>query len=414
MSLTHAISVQGPILNDQNLTAEVVAEGLALPTTMAFLGPDNILVLEKNNGTVRQIINGNLLPEPILEVNVATENERGMLGIAVDKNRATANSTYVFLYFTESTNDSNDDCPNPAYCEEWNQPLGSRLYRYELMDDKLVNPKLLLSLPSSPGSAHVGGAILIGPDSNIYIPIGDVEFPNTLASNAKDGLPADGRGGILRINQNGLPVTNDTIIGDSYPLNLYYAYGIRNSFGIDFDPISGKLWDTENGPGNGDEINLVEKGFNSGWKSVQGIWAFKGYFGGGIVVEPPGNLVDFDKKGEYSFPEFTWSRAVGVTALKFLNSDKLGEDYENDLFVSMLIPNGDIYRFDLNEDRSGLILNKPLDDLVANSQEEIQGVLFGSNFGGITDMEVGPDGNLYVLSYGQGAIFKISQKDTPA
>ena len=62
-----------------------------------------------------------------------------------------------------------------------------------------------------------------------------------------------------------------TIIGDEDPLNKYYAYGIRNSFGIDFDPVTGKLWDTENGPGYGDEINLVEPGFNSGWSKVQGI-----------------------------------------------------------------------------------------------------------------------------------------------
>ena len=54
------------------------------------------------------------------------------------------------------------------------------------------------------------------------------------------------------------------ILGNTYPLNLYYAYGIRNSFGMDFDPVTGKLWDTENGPDYGDEINLVEPGFNSG------------------------------------------------------------------------------------------------------------------------------------------------------
>ena len=55
-------------------------------------------------------------------------------------------------------------------------------------------------------------------------------------------------------------------------ISKYYAYGIRNSFGLDFDPITGKLWDTENGPTFGDEINLVEPGFNSGWNKIQGIW----------------------------------------------------------------------------------------------------------------------------------------------
>ena len=63
------------------------------------------------------------------------------------------------------------------------------------------------------------------------------------------------------------------ILGEEHPLNMYYAYGIRNSFGLDFDPVTGNLQDTENGPHFGDEINLVEPGFNSGWKKVQGIWS---------------------------------------------------------------------------------------------------------------------------------------------
>ena len=74
----------------------------------------------------------------------------------------------------------------------------------------------------------------------------------------------DGRAGILVVSQDGKPVGKG-ILGNSFPLNLYYAYGIRNSFGIDWDPITGYLWDSENGPHFGDELNLVEPGFNSGW-----------------------------------------------------------------------------------------------------------------------------------------------------
>ena len=77
-----------------------------------------------------------------------------------------------------------------------------------------------------------------------------------------------GRAGILRVTQDGRPVGHG-ILGPDDPLNKYYAYGIRNSFGIDFDPLTGNLWDTENGPDYGDEINLVRPGFNSGWKVVQ-------------------------------------------------------------------------------------------------------------------------------------------------
>jgi glucose/arabinose dehydrogenase len=111
----------------------------------------------------------------------------------------------------------------------------------------LINPKLLLDLPYLPGPAHNGGVITTGPDCNLYIAIGELTPTK------------HGRGGILRITQDGRPV-GEGILGHDYPLNLYYAYGIRNSFGIDFDPVTGNLWDTENGPSWGDEINLVKPG----------------------------------------------------------------------------------------------------------------------------------------------------------
>ena len=96
------------------------------------------------------------------------------------------------------------------------------------------------------------------------------ESTTTMAQNFNDGVIPDGRAGMLRFTQDGEPVGSG-ILGKEYPLNLYYAYGIRNSYGLDFDPVSGKIWDTENGPQSGDEINLVEPGFNSGWNKIQGL-----------------------------------------------------------------------------------------------------------------------------------------------
>jgi glucose/arabinose dehydrogenase len=92
-----------------------------------------------------------------------------------------------------------------------------------------------------------------------------------MTQNYQNGTKADGRAGILRISQNGKSVGNG-ILGSTFPLNLYYAYGIRNSFGIDWDPITDYLWDSENGPSFGDELNMVLPGFNSGWAAVQGFW----------------------------------------------------------------------------------------------------------------------------------------------
>ena len=426
-----------PVINDPNLKLELVAEGLQLPSQMAFVGPNDILVLEKDSGMVKRIVNGVSLKEPILDVSVATAYERGLLGIAVTKNddeTAHMNSPNVYLYYTESKHDANDVCSATGTCNKNSQPLGNRLYKYELVDNKLVNPNLLLDLPASPGAVHNGGAILIGPDNNIYIPIGEVGYQAGQISNNADGRPSHRTGGILRVTQQGEAVgtrvnvgdDNESgqdnsvvgIIGDEDPLNKYYAYGLRNSFGIDFDPVTGKLWDTENGPGFGDEINLVEPGFNSGWNKIAGLREYQlkteenlraqglNYYGGPVASEQPNDLVDFGGRGRYSSPEFIWNQTVGVTAIKFLNSDELGKVYQNDIFVGD-IHKGNLYHFDLSNDRKQLLLDGPLKDRIANNHDELKEAILGRGFNGITDIEVGPDGYLYILSFA-GSIFRIS------
>ncbi|MFZ0512170.1 MAG: PQQ-dependent sugar dehydrogenase [Candidatus Nitrosopolaris sp.] len=383
------------IINDPNLKADLVFQGLRNPTSMAFLGPNDILVLEKDQGTVQRIVNGHMLPQPALQVTVATEGERGMLGIAIAKH-TTANRTtarFVFLYYTESNSGAH---------------LGNRVYRYELVDNKLINPKLILNLPASPGPIHDGGKVLIGPDKNVYAVIGDLRNHRTQAQNIASGGRPDLTSGIIRVTQEGNPVPNSPL-GNTYPLNLYYAYGIRNSFGMDFDPVTGKLWDTENGPNYGDEINLVEPGFNSGWAQVQGIWTPKGEIeneNAGPLNLHPSNLVDFGGKGKYRAPEFIWFQCVAHTALNFLNSTKLGKQYQNDMFVGDY-NNGNLYHFKLNQNRTGLVLSSTLADKIANTPGDAKPVIFGTGFDrGITDLQVGPDGYLYVLTFA-GAVYRI-------
>lgn len=124
---------QSETVKVSNLNIELVTEGLEFPTTMAFLGPDDILVLEKDNGTVRRIINNSLLEKPLLNVNVNTEKELCMCGIATSK--TVSAHSYVFLYFTEiqSNRETNSE-------DKESNPLANRLYRYELIDGNLQNP----------------------------------------------------------------------------------------------------------------------------------------------------------------------------------------------------------------------------------------------------------------------------------
>ncbi|HEX2013876.1 MAG TPA: PQQ-dependent sugar dehydrogenase, partial [Nitrososphaera sp.] len=361
----HAATADGPFVTDENLEVDPVAEGLTLPTTMAFLDQDSILVLEKDNGTVRMVEDGQLRPEPLLDVAVANDNERGMLGIAISSNET---KTYVFLYFTESGGGVDGDDKQGI------DPAGNRLYRYELQDGRLVNATLLLDLPALPGPRYNGGPVIVGPDDNVYVVIGDVEGHTTQAQNFENSSAADGTSGILRVGQDGQ--VPESIIGTGVFGKYYYAYGIRNSFGMDFDPASGQLWDTENGPAFGDEINLVPAGFNSGWRDVMG-------------VASPQNLTDlvlFNSGTQYSDPEFTWRETIGPTALEFLNSTALGSSYQDDIFVGD-INNGALYLFELNENRSALVLEGSLADTVADSSNESEQVTFGKGFDGITDIE---------------------------
>jgi aldose sugar dehydrogenase len=369
-----------PSLSDTALNVEAVVEGLSSPTSMIFLGDNNILVLEKE-GSVRLISNGVLQEEPILQVPVNAENERGLLGIAADED-----NNSVFLYYTEA------------------DPLRNRVYKYQWNGQSLVNPTLILDLPAEPGPNHDGGKIVIGPDGYLYAVIGDLNHDGQL-QNFPDGPPPDDTGVIFRVSlEDGLAAPDNPFVnsGDEL-LSKYYAYGVRNSFGIDFDPLTGNLWDTENGPASYDEINLVRPGFNSGWQTVMGPISLSG--------DTEEDLVNFPGS-HYADPLLSWAERLGPTDIEFFNSPQLGDRYTNNIFVGD-ITMGNLYFFEVNENRDGISLDSAqqesgLSDFVVDNEDELSAITFGSGFGGITDIETGPDGFLYVLSFDDGVIYRIS------
>ena len=259
MYSTYAQEKKLPIVveNNKKFAIELVFEAPDSPPidflgpNMAFLGPNDILVPDKNDGKVYRILNGQMFKEPIIDLN--SFHEDGLIGIATVKNQN--GPPYVFLYLNEAPVKYGNDVNNKQEARKVNRTLGydqegDQLYRYKLVDNKLVEPKLLFEIkaprPSDNlGVMHHGGEVLIGPDSAVYFGTGDLQGQEygvkAKAQNYKDSNDEpDGRAGILRITQDGKPVGKG-IIGNTYPLNLYYAYGIRNSFGMDFDPVTGKL-----------------------------------------------------------------------------------------------------------------------------------------------------------------------------
>lgn len=380
-------------INDPNLRAELISGGMSFPTSMAFLDNNNILVLEKE-GTVRLITNGVMQDSPVLQVTTDSKNERGLLGIAISGSNVNATSSpasgqpaTVFLYYTE----------------QGEEELRNRVYKHQWNGQSLVNPVLLLDLPAGPGTNHQGGKMVVGPDGYLYVVIGELQREGQL-QNIENGPPPDDSGVIFRINPEDGSAAPDNPFQDD-AANRYFAYGVRNSFGLAFDPVTGVLWDTENGEDSYDEINIVDSGFNSGWKTVMGPISRAGVSEESLVQLPGSKYYD---------PIFSWIESFGITDIEFFNSDSLGQKYANNIFAGD-ITQGNLYFFEVNQDRNGLQFNPQsqsgLSDLVADTDEEVSSVTLGTGFVGITDIETGPDGLLYVLTHdretGEGNLYKI-------
>jgi glucose/arabinose dehydrogenase len=136
------------------------------------------------------IENGTLLHEPLLDVNVSDKFERGMLGIVLS-NDSTRNVTNVYLYFTEAKiGDGKDVCSSTRHCVQAYEPIGNRLYKYDLAENKskLLNPRLILDLPKYRGASHNGGVILVGPAGKIYLTVGELGVLKGVVSNHVNGI----------------------------------------------------------------------------------------------------------------------------------------------------------------------------------------------------------------------------------
>ena len=325
---------QGPTVVDPNLAVRTVVSGLLQPTTMAFLRPNDMLVLEKATGRVQRVVDG-AVQSTVLDLAVNFGSERGLLGVAMDPQFPSM--PFVYLYWTESTTgaDSSVLAQTPL--------LGNRVDRFLWDGITLTFDRNLIRLRAFQNDQtngvqrgnHDGGVIRFGPDGKLYIFVGDVGRRGQL-QNLPDGpgcialpcpavpqgnLPDDQFGGpepddahltgvILRLNDDGsTPYDNPffkagELRGGPAGANLQkvFAYGVRNGFGMAFDPFSGQLWDAQNGDDSFTEINMVEPGANLGWVQIMGPLArlaqFKEietsptFFGLQQVRWPPTNIAE--------------------------------------------------------------------------------------------------------------------------
>src|SRR5262245_30462663 len=370
-------TVPAPLVLDPTLGVRTVVSGLVQPTSMAFLGDNDFFVLEKTTGKVQHVING-VLGTPAIDLPVNSSSERGLLGIALSPNFQ--NDHLVYLYWTQSTTgaDSTNLLEVPL--------LGNRVDRFVWNGSTLTFDRNIIQLRSFQNDAtngvprgnHNGGVIRFGLDGKLYVIIGDNGRRGWM-QNLEDGpfgpgVPDDQFGGpfpdnahltgvILRLNPDGTaPSDNpffkkadkvaDSIrdqvgdaVADQVAANLQkvFAYGVRNSFGLAFDPLSGALWNEENGDDSFDEINRIEPGQNNGWVQVMGpldrVAEFKAietsaaFFGLQQVRWSPTNIADTPKEArrrlfmlpgaDYADPEFSWKFAVAPARIGFLDSTAL-------------------------------------------------------------------------------------------
>ncbi|BCW95011.1 MAG: PQQ-dependent sugar dehydrogenase [Fimbriimonadales bacterium] len=405
-------SVAQTIDDSRFIRETVVSSGLSRPIMIAWLDPANpndFFVLEKvvqgSNpvvGRVRRVTNGTV-SGPLLTIPVSSANwEHGLLGIELDPNFR--ENGYVYLYYTESASD------NPTISQR------SRLVRYRFNGVELVDPVSIWTVNiRSSVSAHFGGVIRFGPDGKLYIVIGDhfnlspsaIEINKTMSS-------VLGAGGIYRLNPDGsIPADNPFAYYPDNRIKALYAYGIRNSFGLAFDSLTGWLWCTENGPNMYDEVNLALPGFNSGWLKIMGPdsrdarYGENGNYGYGVE-----NLVML-QNAYYDDPRFSWLTPIGVAAICFLRSARFDADLRDQCVIGESV-NGRLYLFQMNATRNRFsFTDSRLQDLVADSTDERNLNSWGTNWGVASDIKIGPDGYLYVVSHLANRIHRIRPVDPP-
>jgi glucose/arabinose dehydrogenase len=315
---------------------------------------------------------------------------------------------------------------------------------------------------------HNGGVLKFGPDGKLYLFMGDQGRRGNL-QNLTNGpfltapLVDDAFGGpmpdnahftgiIVRLNDDGTtPADNPfyaagAALGGEAGANIQriYSYGHRNGFGMAFDPVGGSLWETENADDAFSELNRIVPGMNGGWVQLAGplsrITQFKfietTMFGSAIQqVRYPPTRVAYTSAlalsrlfmlpgAQYRDPEFSWLYEIAPSGSAFVQGSALGAEYDGTLWLGTARSfqqvggtGGSLYRLRLTPDRLKIdvsadpkLADYVADNLTKYGSSESETLIIGTGFGTTTDIEQGPDGNLYVVSLTDNVVYRISRK----
>ncbi|HKG14484.1 MAG TPA: PQQ-dependent sugar dehydrogenase, partial [Pyrinomonadaceae bacterium] len=461
LALPVAPKADGPSMTVSNLGVRAVVKGLDQPTSMAFVGAGDFLVLEKATGRVLRVKNG-AVQGAVLDLAVNSASERGLLGIALHP--SLASNGFAYLFWTESATGADTSAVDEVPL------LGNRVDRFIWDGTKLSFDRTLVRLRALQTDAgqpsrgnHNGGVLRFGPDGKLYVLMGDngrrgfmqnlpcgptADCSNLTVTDDQFGGPepddAHLTGVVLRLNDDGTTPADNPYSNiqpfqttqASANIKKVFAYGVRNGFGMDFDPVGGSLWTQENGDDAFDELNRVEAGFNGGWIQLMGPSSRVAEFKAIEVARgnslqqnrwPPSNIADtpaqalarlFSLNGShYTEPEFSWKYAVAPSPVGFVRGDALGAQYAGDLFVGAsrtTLLGGYLFRLKLAADRKSVaVTDSRLDDKVADNSDkfdlsESESLVVGRDFGITTDIQTAPaGGGVYVVSLSDGAVYEV-------
>jgi glucose/arabinose dehydrogenase len=469
LALAGGASAQEPGVLDPNLEVRTAVSGLSQPVSMSFIGPGDMLVLEKASGQIKRVVDGTV-QGVVLDLAVNSASERGLLGIALHPRFG--DNGFVYLFWSESNTGADSNSLAAV------DLLANRIDRFRWNGSSLVLDRNIMRFRAFQQDAgqplrgnHNGGVLRFGSDGKLYAIVGDTgrrgQMQNLVNGPFGPGIPDDQFGGpepddahrtgvIVRLNDDGTAPTDNPFfgvgatIGGQVGANIQklFAYGVRNSFGMAFDPESGDLWEQENGDDSFSELNRVEPGMNSGWVQIMGpasrVAQFKaietdptapqpfapgGYFGLQQIRWLPTNIADTPEEAlsrlfmlpgaRFSDPELSWKFELGPGGIGFLEGRALGPQYEGDLFMGGsrdFLEGGHLFRIQLTGNRRKVAVDDPrLEDRVADNINkweitESESLLFGRNFGLVTDIQTGPDGHLYVVSNTHGVVHEIFRR----
>lgn len=342
---------------DYSIKVETIVDGMSNPWSVAFIDERTALVTEVE-GSLKWLIDDQLSEVAIEGTPAVNSNvQGGLLDVAIDPDYLENG----WIYLSYSDFDASNKCM-----------VG--IVRGRVVDNKWVDEERIFQAPADQYSSmnhHFGSRIAFANDGTLYFSIGDRGDQN----NAQDTSRAGGK--IHRINRDGSIPDDNPFVDEKGAMASVFSYGHRNPQGLVQRPDTGQIWATEHGPMGGDELNLLQPALNYGWP----LTTFGINYDGKIISE------DSELPG-IETPRLHWTPSIAVCGIDFHEGSQFSK-WNGDLFVTSLKFN-EIQRLHFNGD------------------EIVSKEVLLKNAGRMRDVEVAPDGSIYVLMNNPGRILKLT------